>query len=977
MAAAAAARFIVGVDLGTTNTAVAAVDTAAAEPRVELFEILQLVAPGAVDRRRQLPSFIFLPDEHDLSEAATQLPWDPQARRVVGELARAQGLRRPDGMIASAKSWLCHGGVDRRAPILPWSSEAGPRLSPVEASARVLGHVRDAWDHARADRADAAPAPFIEQEIVLTVPASFDEAARELTVEAAQAAGLRHVVLLEEPQAAFCAWLQAQAEPGAHPLSPGERVLVFDVGGGTTDFTLISVDQAGELERTAVGDHLLLGGDNVDLALAKAVEERMTAGARGGRRLDALEWQGLVHACRVAKETLLSDDGASAVPLTVAGRGTRLIGNTLRGELTRAELDAILLGGFFPLVGRDELPQRQRGGLQEFGLPYARDAAITRHLAAFLRSHGGSRVDAVLFNGGAMTPPALRRRVRELIGSWQPDVGPPRELEARHPELAVATGAAWYGLGRRGLGRRIKGGSPRAFYVGVGHEGGRDVAVCIAPRGVGEGQSIELAHDFTLLTNRPTRFKLFSSTTRDDAAGAVIALPRAGGGADDSDVAATDLVELPPIVTALEAPGRAEVTVHLEIVLTVLGILEIWCREPGAPGAAVAASAARAGGGAGGGPWRLSLDMRARSDAEGATTAAPGPLGPSPSTAAETTAAGAAAERGSRVAAAVALVAAVFDEKPDALAGVTKQLEELLGLPRNEWPTEVARALFDAVLAVEARRKRSPEHEARWLQLAGFCLRPGTGAPLDDWRARSLWSIFAGDVIHQNAEQCRIAWWIAWRRVAGGLGKDEQEQINERLVRLFVPQSKPGKKLHPFKAANLLSKQRAGSRAGTAEDAEMLRCLASLERLPIPAKVALGDELGRRLSMRNLPAPPTVALYLWALGRIGARAPLYGPLDAVVPPQTAATWLRGILGRDWPDRPAIAFSVAQLARRTGDRSRDVDDDVRTEVAGWLAAAGADREATLVTDVVILDVPEQVMAFGDTLPAGLRLGPARD
>jgi hypothetical protein len=893
---------------------------------------------------------------------------------VVGELARAQGLRRPDGMITSAKSWLCHGGVDRRAPILPWGSQggtgAGAGLSPVEASALVLGHLRDAWDHARAEAraqdSGGAPAPFVEQEIVLTVPASFDEAARELTVEAAEAAGLRHVVLLEEPQAAFYAWLNAEA--AAHPLRPGERVLVFDVGGGTTDFTLISVDEAGELERTAVGDHLLLGGDNVDLALAKAVEERMTAGLPGGRRLDALEWHGLVHACRVAKEALLRDDGAATVPLTVAGRGTRLVGNTLRDELTRAELDAILQGGFFPLCGRDERPHRQRGGLQEFGLPYARDAAITRHLAAFLATHGGSRVDAVLFNGGTMMPPGLRRRVRELVGSWQPDVGPPRELVARQPELAVATGAACYGLGRRGLGRRIKGGSPRTFYVGVGPVAGRDSAVCIAPRGVGEGQSIELAHDFTLLTNRPTRFKLFSSTTRDDAPGAVVGLPGAGGDGGAGDGAPTDLVELPPIVTALEAPGRAEVTVHLEIVLTTLGILEIWCREPGAARAT----------NAGAGSWRLSLDMRARGDSEAAAVPLPEPeqrsTSPSMSTAADTTAPD--PERGRRLAAAVALVPAVFDGKPDTLAGATRQLEERLGLSRNDWPIDVARALFDAALAVEPRRKRSAEHEARWLQLAGFCLRPGTGAPLDDWRARSLWPIFAGDVVHQNVEQCRIAWWIAWRRVAGGLGKDEQEQIYRRLARLFVPESKPGKKLHPIKAANLLRKQRAGAHAGNEESAEMLRCLASLERLSVPAKMALGDELARRLSMKNLPAPPTVALNLWALARIGARAPLYGPLDAVVPPQTAATWLRGILERDWPDRPAIAFSVAQIARRTGDRSRDVDDDVRVDVARWLIAAGATRAATLVTDVVTLDVPEQVMTLGDTLPAGLRLGPAK-
>src|SRR5690349_4748048 len=384
-------RFLIGIDLGTTNSAVAYVDTRGGDARVRLFEVPQLVAPGEVAPRRQLPSFVYLTGEHDLAEAEIALPWRLAGivgREVVGELARAQGARNPARMISSAKSWLCHPGVDRQAAILPWGESDGPRLSPVAAQAQVLAHIREAWDAAHAGEAGTA---FADQDVVVTVPASFDEAARELTLQAATQAGYPPVVLLEEPQAAFYAWIDAAAR-GA--LAPGERVLVFDVGGGTTDFTLITVDADGDgFERTAVGDHLLLGGDNVDLTLAKIVEQRITAGA--GKKLDALQWHGLVHACRLAKETLLGDAPPEAAPITVAARGAKLIGGTLRDQITRSELEAILFDGFFPVVAKGATPQRARGGLQECGLADAADPAVTRHLSSFLSRHAGGAVDAV------------------------------------------------------------------------------------------------------------------------------------------------------------------------------------------------------------------------------------------------------------------------------------------------------------------------------------------------------------------------------------------------------------------------------------------------------------------------------------------------------------------------------------------------------------------------------------------------------
>ncbi|HEY6038390.1 MAG TPA: Hsp70 family protein, partial [Kofleriaceae bacterium] len=571
------ARFLIGIDLGTTNSAVAYVDTRAADPRVRVFEVPQLVAPGDVAPRRQLPSFVYLASEIDLAPHETALPWkpaDPNAalRIVVGELARNQGARMASRMISSAKSWLCHPGVDRNAAILPWGDSDGPKLSPVNAQAQVLRHIREAWDASHPD------ADFAEQEVLVTVPASFDEAARELTLQAATAAGYPPVVLLEEPQAAFYAWINSVHQK----LAPNERVLVFDVGGGTTDFTLIEVDDQGDgFTRTAVGDHLLLGGDNLDLTLAKIVEQRVVA--RTSKKLDALQWHGLVHACRLAKEVLLGDDAPEKAPIVVQARGSKLIAGTIRDEVTRAELQQVLFEGFFPLVAKDTALARGRGGLQEFGLPYAADPRVTAHLATFLVRHGAERIHHVLFNGGAMTPASLRARVLDQLAQWQG--ARPSELPAAMPELAVAQGAAYYGLVRRGLATRIKGGTARAFYIGVEAAGrprretnnigdviGERMAVCLAPPGLEDGARVQLARDFKLVTNRPVSFRLYSSTTRDDQPGAIVPV---GDGKAETLEDGSDLLELPPIVTVLRARGRSEVTVRLEVHITELGALEI------------------------------------------------------------------------------------------------------------------------------------------------------------------------------------------------------------------------------------------------------------------------------------------------------------------------------------------------------------------------------------------------------------------
>ncbi|MBX3155088.1 MAG: hsp70 family protein [Deltaproteobacteria bacterium] len=926
------ARYLIGIDLGTTNSAVAYVDTEAADPRVRVFEVPQLVAPGEAAPRRQLPSFVYLAGEVDLAPHETALPWrpvakqdrDPQAatstalRPVVGELARTQGARMASRMIASAKSWLCHPGVDRHAAILPWGEGDGPRLSPVAAQALILGHIREAWEFEHPD------APFAEQEVLVTVPASFDEAARELTLQAAAKAGYPPVVLLEEPQAAFYAWID-QAR-GQRNLSAGERVLVFDVGGGTTDFTLIEVDPGGDgFTRTAVGDHLLLGGDNLDLTLAKIVEQRLVA--RTSKKLDALQWHALVHACRLAKETLLGDDPPDAAPIVVTSRGAKLIGGTLRDEVTRSELAAVLFDGFFPLVAADAPLARGRGGLQEFGLPYAADPAVTRHLATFLARHGATRVDAILFNGGAMTPASLRGRVIEQIGRWQGT--PPRELPATMPEMAVAQGAAYYGLVRRGLATRIKGGTPRAFYIGVETTAKERLAVCLAPSGLDDGARVQLDRDFRLVINRPVSFRLYSSSSRGDQPGALVPV---GDGRPETVEDGSDLLELPPIVTALRARGRGgEISVRLEVHITELGALEISCVDH---------TLARDHSAAPPETWKLAFDMRsggAAPAAEETADAAPHP----------------------RTDEAKAKIQAAFREPAagQSLATLVKDLETLLEARRDDWSMMTARALFDALVEVAAERKKTPDHEQRWLNLAGFLLRPGTGAPLDTWRARVMWGVFNENLAHPRSEPGKLAWWIVWRRIAGGLVKGQQEQIYDRLGQLLLPSNKQQKKLAEYKP----SKQ---------ELAEMWRVVASLERVPVAQKLRLGDEVMRRMESRK---GREDSVHLWALSRVGARVPLYGPLNAVVPASKVADWLRSLLAWDWPESDKVAFPLAQLGRRTGDRARDLDDATRGKLAAYVRALpGGDRAAVLVEQVVALEAREERVALGDTLPAGLRL-----
>lgn len=589
------AKYTIGIDLGTTHCALSYVDIERCDGEQVVQEVLaipQLTAPGSVESLPLLPSFIYLPHPSELASGDLSLPWASAQDFAVGEMARSRGAATPIRLVLSAKSWLCHPGVDRRAAILP--NDAPPeveRLSPFEASRRYLAHLRSAWDQAHPE------APFGEQQIVVTIPASFDPAARELTAEAAAAAGCAQLTLLEEPQAALYSWIQKSAGGWRKQVRPGEIILVVDVGGGTSDFSLIAVlEREGQLElhRVAVGEHILLGGDNMDLALAYAVAAKLSA---QGAKLDAWQLRALTHACRAAKETLLGDGELAAVPLVIASRGAKLISGSLRSELTRDELTSTLLDGFFPASAVADRPQaRARAALTQLGLPYAQDAAVTRHLAAFLARQVAAtdelegfagalpagatflHPNAVLFNGGVFKSELLASRTLQTVNSWLAAEGAPaaRPLAGGDLDLAVARGAAYYGYVRRGQGVRIRGGTARSYYVAV--ESLRPAvpgvpppvqALCLAPFGMEEGSAAALsAQEFGLVVGEEVRFRFFgSSVRRHDQVGTLL------------DAWAPDeLQELDEIRTTLPGEGRAAgevVRVRLQARVTEAGTLEL------------------------------------------------------------------------------------------------------------------------------------------------------------------------------------------------------------------------------------------------------------------------------------------------------------------------------------------------------------------------------------------------------------------
>jgi molecular chaperone DnaK (HSP70) len=929
-------QYLVSIDLGTTNTVLAYALPGAGQ--VELLAIEQLVAPGEVAAAPLLPSMRYHPAEGELAPGELQLPWlqqDPAGveRVAVGRLARVLGAQTPGRLVASAKSWLSHAGVDRMAPILPWGAEDADvaKVSPVAASASYLAHLRAAWDRR------FPTAPLARQQIVLTVPASFDEGARALTLEAARMAGLPELRLLEEPQAALYDWLYRHRATLAEDLAQTRLVLVADVGGGTTDFSLVKVeleeDGQPKLTRIGVGNHLILGGDNMDLALAHLAESRLG----NPERLSAGRLAQLTERCRAAKEQLLAPDAPEQVNVTLLGSGSRLIGGSRSATITREDVQRIVLDGFLPPNAAQEPARRARAGIVEFGLPYASDPAITRHLAGFLRQHAQAArealgieddgslpvPDALLLNGGVFRGAALAQRLADVLSHWRG--APVQVLHNEDPDVAVARGGVAYSLARAGQAPSIESGSARNYYLLLDAEQTGDTlrAVCLLPRGAPAGEEVRLAgRSFALRLGRPVRFHLVSSTA--DPGGT---LPQPG---DLLDLPAADIVRLPAISTVLRSKRSTDIPVQLATLLSEVGTLEVFC---------VAEEDASQ-------RWRLEFQLRGEEEAPAEDAALPLELDD-----------------------AIARIDRIFGNRSQQVdAREVRQLrgslEHLLG-GRERWTTPLLRRLFDALLARAKGRRRSAEHERVWLNLAGYCLRPGFGHPLDEWRIEQLWTMFDTGVQYHKDSQVRAEWWTLWRRVAGGLSVEAQLRLlDDFAFNLQADESERGRR--PVTLVD-----------GSEDD--MLRMGASLERIPSAYKAEIGDWLIQQIM--EMPAGAKIdaraaaryARYLWALGRVGARQSFHGAAHEVAPAASAESWLGQLLQLDWKKIEPAGFAAAHIARMTGDRSRDVKPAVRDEVLRRLAASGAPATwSAMVREVVELDQAVETRMLGDALPPGLKL-----
>ncbi len=908
-------RFIVGIDLGTTNCAVSFVDTKGGGTSVQDFPIRQFTGSGVTEARDTLPSFLYALTAEEKTNADRRINEGYRA----GTFARDHGSLTPGRMVSSAKSWLCHSGIDRRSAILPWHAAPEiPAISPVDAQAIILSHLRTEWDDAHPDH------PLASQQVCITVPASFDEIARELTIEAARKAGIPALILLEEPQAAFYAWLSHHERNWSEILTPDDHILVCDVGGGTTDFTLIHArpTESGPVvfHRTAVGDHLILGGDNLDLALAHALENRLSPQGK----LDARSWSMLVRRCRHHKETLLAENAPDSIEVVLPGTGSGLLRNQRSASLTRHEVENLLLDGFMPMVPFEARPAKKSSGFQEFDLPYAPDPGITRYLAEFLgfnlpRDSAGKIIPpkAILLNGGLFESSVMRKRLHDALVSWFGSEGSwsPTALDHRRLDLAVARGAAYFGLVRRGLGVQVVSNLARSYYLGLTMPDGSSKGLCVAPASLATGSEISIdQHPLSVKLKTPVEFPLYVSSRRTtDSAGELVQI-------DNESFTA-----MPPMRTVLSTGKNAtqdEVRVTLSTQMSELGTLAL---------AIVEQSGTRR--------WKLEFDLRAATRTELAYHEGQG-------------------ERSGmieqeRVAGALQAVRDFFHLTQQQMGSLSvfKRIEQLVELPRSEWPVSLLRAMWQELMDLTGTRRVSAIHEQRWLNLAGYCLRPGFGFALDDWRVAETWKLFPRGMSYPSSEPVRAEWWIFWRRVCGGLNGGQQNA-------LALPQMALIKNLATGKGT---------VKIGDHERIEWFRLLAVLERLPREQRVQLGAWMRQRIEQGKADR----AVAVWALGRLGSRVPLYASIQHVLPPETVSEWLRLLM--QTADEKELPFTLMSMARRTGDRYRDVDETIRAEVTARMQQFKApDHWIHLVEEGGHLETGEQDLAFGDQLPRGLAL-----
>ncbi len=931
----ASPRFLVGIDLGTTNTVVAYCEITdnLEQSKVSLFDIDQLIGPGEVVRKPLLPSFRYHPAVGQISPSDLTLPWENEpvsgdiSNVIVGEWARELGAKVEGRQVSSAKSWLSHQAVDRSSDILPWAgAQDVEKVSPVIASASYLNHIRQAWNYRH-------PSNKLEdQDVVVTVPASFDETARKLTLEAAELAGLKKIVLLEEPQAVCYDWYARHQQTVADELKELPLILVCDVGGGTTDLSLIETKYHNDelaLDRIGVGEHLMLGGDNLDLALAHLAESRFNQ----SKKLTAASLTKLIQQTRKAKEDLLSVSAPDEVKITMLGSGSKLLGGTKSIGLSKQEVHQIALDGFFPLSDFSEVPDKRRSAMVEFGLPYVADPAVSKHVAEFLNQHQQVSYSALgqedtstpavpvglLLNGGVFNSELVTERVTTLLGNWRG--APVTVLDNPHPDWSVALGAVAFGKARRGAQLKIGGGAARSYFLHLQEKNKMGKALCLLAKGTDEGHEIRLSgRRFSLTLGEPVRFNLLTSThdtlthNTEIQNGVMVEV--------DPDI----FSPLPPYISTLESEGtdlqanqKERVEVQLACQLTEVGTLKMEC-------VSVEDDNKR---------WELEFEVRNQQADETEQEQ----LHP-------------------RLSESKELISRLYSgnkKSADAkeIKTLAKDLERKLG-KRDDWDFTTLRHLFDAFAQGRKRRRRSEAHEKNWLRLAGFSLRPGFGDATDSWRIEQVWGLYQQGIQFKN-HQGWTDWWVFWRRIAGGLSQEQQETLLADIA----------KYLHPGAMKNPQS-------AKAAQDMgyeSMVRLSASLEHLEVEDKVLLASWFLSKAINHN----QFEQAHWWALGRLASRTPLYGSQHSVIPREQAEQWLPKLLEQNWLKEPMIAFAAVMICRKTGDRLFDISDDYREQVLTKLKQSKVPESwVSLVEEVKELSESESKRVFGDALPSGLTL-----
>jgi molecular chaperone DnaK (HSP70) len=910
----ARAKFSIGIDLGTTNCAMAFSALDVEDSHTEILPVPQWETLTALSDSPTLPSFLYLPSE---SEAEKMFGHEFSGQEwISGRFARKKASESPGRVAHSAKSWLCHHAVDRSAPFLPWRSDEIPidkRISPIQASALLLEYLRGAWDR----RFASGGAQFLDQEITVTVPASFDAVAQGLTLDAAKQAGFPESVrLLEEPQAAFYRWLEQHASLDALKLreTGSCHVLVIDIGGGTSDFSLfkITADPGSSLpriKRITVSDHLLLGGDNIDLTLAHHIQPRL-----GSEELSVGQWNFLVARCRDLKERCLASATGEDFAVSVPSQGSSLLAKTLTARIHRTEIESIVLEGFFPACRADDEPSRAQAGLREWALPYAADSAVTRYLADFLR--GQPHVDAMLFNGGSLHPEVLRRRLQEQLARWQGGEKP-FILENPEPNLAVARGAARFGSLVHRRAERIEARAPRAIYLEVqGRKTEAGQLVCILPRDAAPEEEFNISlSGLELRLNNLVRFQPYYSTRPNtQPAGSVVSL-------NDRD-----FHPLPALQTIAKLTGGRpksdRLPVRLSARMNELGLLQVACVS--------ADSQVKQS-------WPLEFNLRPHESGppkESAIRLDPG-------------------VEDARLDAARARISSLFSKplnKRDKLSATNllKSLEQIFGTPKANWNWVLIRELWTTLFQHIGARKESIEHEESWLILAGFLLRPGFGADGDQARMEQLWKLHS-DGLAFPGKRIQLQQYILWRRVAGGLGRERQAAILEPELPKLTTQKNP--------------------------PSELVRLAGSLERIAQDIKLDLVDrflECARDLAERQQYCAP----FLVSLGLLLNRAPLYAGIEDIIPPASVEHAYEVLSVLNWaePELTEIQTLFLRAARVIDDSRFDLPRSLRERIASKLEKSGlAPTKVERIRRFVPVERAERAGLFGESLPPGLVLG----